>query len=166
MFRSRSFPRLVYVFVLLSAALATASVASPAGAEDALPPGTVAQDTGKPFATFVEDLTAAIPRHEMGTVADACATCGAAKIGVTIPGNRILMIFHPRYAVRMLEASVAAGIEAPLRLYVTENGDGTAKLTYRKPTAVFAPYGSEEIDALAAELDLVVEQIARDAIGG
>jgi uncharacterized protein (DUF302 family) len=43
----------------------------------------------------------------------------------------------------VLGASVAAGIEAPIRIYVTENQDGTATLSYKKPSAVFAPYADE-----------------------
>jgi len=63
----------------------------------------------------------------------------------------------------MLDASVSAGIEAPLRFYVTENPDGTATLSYKKPTTVFAPYGEEAKDALkglAAELDEIFTKIA------
>jgi uncharacterized protein (DUF302 family) len=75
------------------------------------------------------------------------------------------MAFRNDLAVRMLEASVAAGIEAPLRLYVTEDADGTAKLTYRLPSAVFAPYRHPELDRLAAELDVLFARIAADAAG-
>ena len=63
----------------------------------------------------------------------------------------------------MLETSVSAGIEAPIRFYVTENPDGTATLSYKKPTAVFAPYAEEGKDALkglAAELDEIFAKIA------
>jgi hypothetical protein len=38
----------------------------------------------------------------------------------------------------MLEASVPAGTEAPIRFYVTEDADGAASLTYRLPRAAFA----------------------------
>ncbi len=48
---------------------------------------------------------------------------------------------------------LAAGIEAPLRFYLTESADGTATLTVQKPSATFAPYGSAELDAMAQELD-------------
>jgi uncharacterized protein (DUF302 family) len=64
----------------------------------------------------------------------------------------------------MLEASVAAGIEAPLRLYVTENADGTARVTYRSPGATFAPYGNGKLDALARELDPILKGIVADAV--
>ena len=86
------------------------------------------------------------------------------KFGIRIPGNAAIMVFRNDYAVRMLEASVAAGIEAPLRFYVTENADGSASLTYREPSAVFAPYGVPQLDALASELDTIFGKIAAQAI--
>jgi uncharacterized protein (DUF302 family) len=56
----------------------------------------------------------------------------------------------------MLNASVSAGIEAPVRFYISENPDGTATLSYKKPSFVFAPYfneGGDALKALAVELD-------------
>ena len=101
----------------------------------------------------------------MGVVARASATNGARNLGITIAGNQVVMVFHPKYAVRMLEASVAAGIEAPLRYYVTENDDGAATLTYRTPSSIFAPYENADLDAMALELDGIFANIAAAAIG-
>jgi uncharacterized protein (DUF302 family) len=126
--------------------------------------GTKVIETGKPFAVFVDDLQAAIKANNMGVVAQACASCGAKSIGVTIPGNRVVMIFRPDFAVRMLAASEAAGIEAPLRLYVTERPDGRARLTYRLPSHTFGIFRVEALDALAAELDAIVARIVTDAV--
>jgi uncharacterized protein (DUF302 family) len=96
----------------------------------------------------------------MGVVARACADCGAkAALGKKIPKNRVVMVFHPRFAVRMLEASVAAGIEAPLRLYLTEAKDGTATLTYRLPSHVFGIYEVPALDAMGKELDQIIAKI-------
>ena len=103
--------------------------------------------------------------HGMGLVASASASRGAAARGIKIPGNAILMVFRNDFAVRMLEASIPAGIEAPLRFYITENADGSATLSYRMPRAIFAPYGSPRLDTLAAELDPIFAAIARDATG-
>jgi uncharacterized protein (DUF302 family) len=102
----------------------------------------------------------------MGLVARASATLGAKKLGITIPGNMVVMVYHPKFAVRMLDASVAAGIEAPIRYYITENSDGTATLTYRTPSSVFRPYEHPELDEMAKELDVIFEKIAGDAVGG
>ncbi len=150
--------------VSLCLAAFLAVVTLPASADNPTPySGTLVIDTGTPFEPYVESLKAAAQANGMGIVAEACATCGAEAIGVTIPGNRVIMIFNPHFAVRMLAASEAAGIEAPLRLYVTEQPDGTARLTYRLPTAVFGAYDNDKLDAMAAELNTVVAKIVADS---
>ena len=139
--------------------------ATPVGAENPAPySGTKVIETGSPFAAFVGKLTQAVSANKMGLVAQACADCGAKSIGVAIPGNRVIMIYRPDFAVRMLKASVAAGIEAPLRLYVTERPDGTARLTYRLPSHVFGAYQVAALDAMANELDVIVAKIVAEAM--
>jgi len=123
--------------------------------------------TDKSFETLVEDLTAAIKADKMGLVTQASASAGAKGRGITIPGNRVIGVYRNDYAVRMLEASVAAGIEAPIRFYVTENSDGTATLSWKTPSTVFAPYqdeGGAALAELASELDLVFLSIAEGAV--
>ncbi|MDP6774965.1 MAG: DUF302 domain-containing protein [Rhodospirillales bacterium] len=150
--------RCAWLFILVL------SLAVPALAGNPTPlSGTRVVDTGQPFAVYVKKLTNAIKANRMGIVGDACATCGAKSIGVTIPGNRVIMIFNPHFAVRMLKASVAAGVEAPLRLYVTERADGTARLSYRLPSHVFAPYATPDLDAMARELDGIFARIVEAA---
>ncbi len=58
----------------------------------------------------------------------------------------------------------APGVAAPLCFYVTENADGSTLLSYREPSAVFAPYGVAQSDALAGELDAIFGEIAAQAI--
>lgn len=125
--------------------------------------GTLTVETPHSFDILVSRLEKAIADNKMGLVAQASASRGAAARGVKIPGNVVLMVFRNDYAVRMLEASVPAGIEAPLRLYVTEKPGGTASITYRRPSAVFAPYGNAMLDAMAKELDPIFEKIVSDA---
>jgi len=152
-------------FLLLVMGLSALIGAGPSrGAESALP-GSVILKTRHGFDALVTRVEKSIADHKMGLVAQASASRGAAARGVKIPGNAVLMVFRNDYAVRMLAASVPAGIEAPLRLYITENPDGTASLTYRMPSAVFAPYGGPALDAMAKELDGVFRNIARDAAG-
>jgi uncharacterized protein (DUF302 family) len=155
--------------VSLMLIFATASpllVGVPARAADAALPGTRTVATRHGFDTLVARVEAAVEKNKMGLVALASASRGAAGRGIKIPGNAVLMVFRNDFAVRMLQASVAAGIEAPLRLYVTENADGSASLTYRTPSAVFAPYRNDKLDELAKELAPIFERIVRDASGG
>ena len=128
-------------------------------------PGTVTFKTQYGFDALVSRVEKATADNKMGLVAQASASRGAAARSVKIAGNTILMVFRNDYAVRMLNASVPAGIEAPLRIYITENPDGTASLTYRTPSAMFAPYASPALDEMAKELDVIFQNIVRDATG-
>ncbi len=154
----RTIPAGILVFLLLLAVAVGSAHAAGASL-----PGTVTVATPHPFDRLLQRLEQAIANQKMGLVAMASASRGAAGRGVTIPGNAVVMVYRNDYAVRMLTASVPAGIEAPLRIYVTEEGDGTASLTYRHPTAVFAPYANAEIDTMARELDPILAAIVADA---
>ena len=116
------------------------------------------------FAETVSRLERSIETNKLGLVARASASAGAAARGVQIPGNIVLMVFRNDYAVRVLAASVPAGIEAPIRIYVIEDADAKASVTYRTPSAVFAPYGNTQLDAMARELDPIFDRIVHDAV--
>ena len=114
------------------------------------------------YPELVERLDAAIAASPLAKLSAASATVGARNIGQTIPGNMVVHAYAPQFAVRMLEASIAAGYEAPLRFYITENDDGTATLSYKEASFVFTPYadGGEALKMLAAELDAIQDEIA------
>ena len=151
--------RLFACIVLAAAVLAGPSLAAPEGL--------VTAKTPHSYKDLIERLNTAVKAHKMGLVTRASATVGAkAAFDKVIPGNMVVGVYHPRFAVPMLEASIPAGIEAPIRFYITENDDGTASLTYRKPTAIFAPYedGGDKLKNLAKELDDVFASIAKQAV--
>lgn len=130
-------------------------------------PGWVTIATNHSYAALATRVKQAARTQKLGVVSQASATVGAKKVlGKTIPGNTVIGLYHPRFAVPMLEASIAAGIEAPIRVYVTENSDQTATLSYKIPSHVFAPYipeGGDKLKALAAELDAIFDALAREA---
>lgn len=128
--------------------------------------GWVIIETHHSFAVLTERLEAAVKAEKMGLVTNASASEGAKAAGLTIPGNRIVGVFRNDFARRMLSASTAAGIEAPIRFYVTEKSADTATLSYKKPSFVFAPYfneGGDPLKVLAAELDGIFARIATAA---
>ena len=129
--------------------------------------GATTVKTDSTFAALVTALDEAVTAEGFAVVTRASASVGASRRGVTIPGNMVVGVFRNDYAVRMLAASIASGIEAPLRFYVTGNPDGTASLTWRHPTTVFAAHdGGQALQDMAAELDLVWAAIAKRATGG
>lgn len=128
--------------------------------------GWVALSSSHRFDALFERLQAAVKANGMIVVTTASASDGAKAQGISIPGNRVVGVFRNDFARRMLAASVTAGIEAPIRFYLTENRDGTATLSYRTPSAVFAPHADEggpALQALAGELDAIFERIAHAA---
>ena len=151
---------------ILSLTLLIPAAAAQAGMAESKLPGWQVMTTSQSYQELVDSLNDAVTANKMGLVTRASATVGAAKaLNKTIPGNMVIGVYRPDFAVRMLEASPAAGIEAPLRFYITENDDGTATLSYVEPSTVFAPYtdGGQELIDMAKELDVIFAKIAADA---
>lgn len=143
--------------------LVICALALPAQAEL---PGWKVIKTQHSYQVLIKRLDQAVKDNRMGLVTRASATLGAKKaLDKTIPGNMVVGVYRPDFAVRMLQASIPAGIEAPIRFYITENEDGTATLSYKTPSAVFAPYkdGGEKLKTMAAELDGIFSKIAQQA---
>ncbi len=128
--------------------------------------GWAVHDTGLGYAELLGRLKAAVQAEDMFVVTEAGPTEAARSRGIEIPGNRVVGVYRNDFAVRALRASTAAMIEAPLRFYVTEDTDGTATLSYKRPSFVFAPYmdeGGPELAAVARELDTIFAAIAARA---
>ena len=135
---------------------------------DALTPreGWVVMPSEKPFDVLLDDLRSAVRANKMGVVTQAGPTGAAANRGITIPNNRVVGVFNNRFAVRILDLSPAAMIEAPIRFYLTEDDQGHATLSYKTPTFVFSPYideAGDDLVAASAELDAIFLAIAEAA---
>lgn len=153
---ARLFPALAVLF------LAAAAAAQPLAPR----PGWEVHTTAKPYEQLITGLKSAVKAQGLTVVTQAGPTKAAAARGITIPGNRVLGVFNNDYAVKVLAASTAAMIEAPVRFYVTEEEDGTATLSYKTPSHVFAPYmdeGGSALADLARQLDADFAAIAAAA---
>lgn len=148
--------------LMLLCALALFSLSAAAGS---ITPrdGWMVHDTSYSHGDLVKRLGAAVKANGLIVVTRAGPTKAAANRGITIPGNMVIGVYNNDFAVRALEFSTTAMIEAPIRFYVTENTDGSATLSYKTPTTVFAPYfdeGGDGLRDLAAELDAKFASIA------
>lgn len=129
--------------------------------------GWAVHDTAYSYADLLARTKAAVKDNGMFVVTEAGPTEAAKGRGFTIPGNRVLGVYRNDFAVRAVRLSAAAMIEAPIRLYVTEDADGSATLSYKTPSHVFAPYldeGGADLKALGAELDGLFATIAAAAV--
>jgi uncharacterized protein (DUF302 family) len=134
--------------------------AAPALAED----GRLNAVSRAPFQKVAAALQEAIAEQKMALVCHANAQAGAAARGVKIMGNQVMMVFRNDFAVRLLAADPKAGFEAPIRIYLYENSDGTATVSYLPPSSVFAPYAHAEVQKVAAELDPIFKAIVDRAL--
>ncbi|OQW49512.1 DUF302 domain-containing protein [Candidatus Raskinella chloraquaticus] len=152
--------------LILSFMIAVLAMCSASAAPFKTPAGWIVIETKLSFAELVARTEAAVKANQMNIVNFASATDGAKAQGFTIAGNRVLGVYRNDFARRMLAASVAAGIEAPIRVYLTEGPDKLATLSYRAPSTMFAPYfddGGEPLKTMAGELDVIFAKIAADA---
>ncbi|MEM6635230.1 MAG: DUF302 domain-containing protein [Pseudomonadota bacterium] len=128
--------------------------------------GWVVMATEKSYADLIDAVKAAAKDNMLGVVTEAGPTEVARNRGVEIPGNRVIGLFNNVFAVQILGLSTAAMIEAPIRVYVTEEDDGTATLSYKTPSHVFAPYmdeGGADLAAAAGQLDVIFAAVAEAA---
>ena len=137
-------------------------LSSPAAAQDAR----ITMKSAAPFGRVAEALERAVTDEKMGLVCHANAQRAAAGRGVTIKGNQVLMVFRNDFAVRLLAADPAAGFEAPVRIYIYENADGTATVAYVPPSVGFAPYRHPEVQAVVRELDPIFKAIVDRGVAG
>lgn len=122
--------------------------------------------TQKSYDALIAAVKGAARENGLGVVTEAGPTGVARSRGIDIPGNRVIGLFNNDFAVRILGMSPSAMIEAPIRMYVTENPDGTATLSYKLPSYVFSFYadeGGEALATVAAELDQLFASVAAAA---
>lgn len=150
-----------YLILLTFVMTATFAHADPKERE-----GWIIHPTSLTYNELIDRVKAATKNNKMGVVTEAGPTSAAKNRGIVIPGNRVIGVFNNVFAVEMLNASESAMIEAPVRFYVTEQPDGTATLSYKTPSHVFAPYAddSPEVMQIAARLDDSLAAIAAAAI--
>ena len=148
---------------------AFALLATPAFAFEDLTPreGWDVHNSEYAYADLSDRVRSAVSANGLAVVTRAGPTGAAKKRGIEIPGNTVIGAFNNDFAVRILTLSTAAMIEAPVRLYVTENADGTGTVSYKRPSTVFAPYMDEagpDLATAAAELDAIFAAIAAEAV--
>ena len=106
----------------------------------------------------VASLLAGIEAENMRVVAHINGQANAAKLGKTVPADQILEVFRPDFAIRVWAVCKPAGHDIPLRIHVYEE-HGQTKVACRMPSETFQPFASAELDAIAADLDPLFDQV-------
>ncbi|MEE2828995.1 MAG: DUF302 domain-containing protein [Myxococcota bacterium] len=101
----------------------------------------------------VASVTTALGAEGFGILSDidVQATLDA-KIGVAIPGYRILGACSPALAHQALSAEPAIGLLMPCNVVVTEAGDGATVVSIADPVALFEPLKRDDLSDFALEV--------------
>lgn len=159
--------RSILIFVLGLSSL-TVAVQAPAATPTE---GWKVIDTSQSYSELLSHLKEAVSESDLQVVFDVGPTEAAAKRGIDIPGNRVIGVFNNEFSVDILNLSVSAMIEAPIRFYVTESEHGQATLSWIQPSHIYAPYidsadnvnSAEKLREKSKELDLLFSEIAISA---
>ena len=150
------------------AVLCLAMMACPPGLPAAAaPPELIVRATPHGFAVLEKRLERAIKAAGMLRVFKASASRAAKARGIGLAGDSVYGVFRNDFAVRMLRANPLAGTEAPILIHAMAMADGTTRLAYKRPSALFARYEAADgsLKALGDELDAIFAQIVEDAAG-
>jgi len=113
------------------------------------------------FAKTVTKLKKAITGAKPVIVKEVPFTAMLAMVGTKAEKMKGFEVFHPRYGKVIYNNDKNAFVEAPLRIFVQDQG-GKVMIRYRKPSAVFAGYSG--LSKLGKGLDgLFAKIVARTA---
>jgi uncharacterized protein (DUF302 family) len=62
-------------------------------------------------------------------------------------------IGNPLTASKMTRHQLSAGLYAPIRVLLREDGEGRVGFEYDRPASVFGQFGNDEVNAVAHQLD-------------
>ena len=74
------------------------------------------------------------------------------------------VVGNPLFAVRMTRHDTRAGLYAPLRVLLYEDGEGKTCLEYVKPSSLFGQFGNAKVTDVATMLDRKMGQLVAKAI--
>jgi uncharacterized protein (DUF302 family) len=74
------------------------------------------------------------------------------------------VVGNPLFAFQMTQHDIRAGLYAPLRVLLYENGEGKTCLEYDRPSSLFGQFGHAVVTEVATMLDRKLEQLVAGAI--
>ena len=87
-------------------------------------------------------------------------------LGSTPMKAKLFVVGNPLTARKLLAAGgPEVGLQLPTKIFVYEDADGVAHVSYDKFAPIMAPYGLDDLDTVAGVIDGVLEKLAGAAAG-
>lgn len=119
----------------------------------------------KPLDQVCVDLAEAVPAHKFGLIATHDLRETMAKKGVEFDREcRVFEVCNPHQAKKVLSARMDIATALPCRIAVYEE-DGKVVLSTMQPSAMLGLFEVPELESVAAEVEVAIFAIMRDAAG-
>lgn len=115
----------------MAMALAVAAVSGGAASAEI-----VTVESAKPVAATMDALEAAVKAAGLGVVARVDHAGAAAKAGLDLRPEELLVFDNPKVGTQAMQADPRAGLFLPLRVVVYEDAAGKVWLAYEDPAAM------------------------------
>lgn len=112
------------------------------------------------FQETLDRLTGAVRDANLVLIKEVDYQTMLKMVNMNTEGLRSYEVFHPRYGAQLFGGDRRAGLEVPLRIFVSEDGE-RAIISYYQPSSVFAGYSG--LGGLGSELDGVFDQMTNQA---
>ena len=123
-----------------------------------------AASSTRAFDDVLSSLATEIDRAGLKLLQEIDVQKALAGAGRSTGGFRLLFFFHPALVIRVISANVSAMVEAPLKLVVMENPNGSVSLRIAEPAAAFGRYNNPALTALGIELSATVRRIVNASL--
>lgn len=84
-------------------------------------------------------------------------------VGGSIKGSKTFEFGKPDMLKMVMPLDPAAGLEMPHKIYLYERADGTAVVSYYKPSGGFSAYGKDQLKMVGEMIDKMLDEIAAEA---
>lgn len=136
------------IAVTLTLVFAVAALAMPAAAQSAR----VTVPSQKNFDQTISHLKSAVGQGGMMVMATVDQGNMLSMTGLKLKAT-LFLVGNPTVGKKVFEQNHGAGLYMPLRVYVYEDKDGKAYISYDKPSSLLAQFDNAEINQTAAMLD-------------
>jgi len=119
--------------------------------------------SNKNFEATVKQLETTLRAKGMIMVATIDHQNMLRMVGGSIKGSKTFEFGKPDMLKMVMPSDPAAGLEMPHKIYVHERADGTAVVSYYKPSGGFGAYGKDQLKMVGEMMDKMFEEIVTDA---
>lgn len=146
-------------FLFLSVGLALAGAfAGQASAQEER----VTVESTKSYEQTIDKLKAAVGQGGMMVMAQVDQGNMLSMAGLKLKAQ-LFLIGNPTVGKQLFEQDHNVGLYIPLRVFVTEGGDGKVYVSYDKPSSLLKQFNNQKIDMIAGMLDQKIQGLAQTA---